>query len=63
MFIGIDNFFVQNGDNYSLDFKFESDFNVSKMSVNGEEINFNSDKIIFDDEGEKKNSPKNPMLP
>ena len=33
------------------------------MSVNGEEINFNSDKIIFDDEGEKKNSPKNPMLP
>lgn len=63
MFIGIDNFFVQNGDNYSLDFKFESDFNLSKMSVNGEEINFNSDKIIFDDEGEKKNSPKNPMLP
>lgn len=63
MFIGIDNFFVQNGDKYSLDFKFESDFNVSKMSVNGEEINFNSDKIIFDDEGEKKNSPKNPMLP
>ena len=33
------------------------------MSVNGEEINFNSDKIIFDDEGEQKNSPKNPMLP
>ena len=63
MFIGIDNFFVQNGDNYSLDFKFESDFNLSKMSVNGEEINFNSDKIIFDDEGEKKNNPKNPMLP
>lgn len=63
MFIGIDNFFVQNGDKYSLDFKFESDFNLSKMSVNGEEINFNSDKIIFDDEGEKKNSPKNPMLP
>ena len=56
MFIGIDNFFVQNGDNYSLDFKFESDFKLSKMSVNGEEI-------IFDDEGEKKNSPKNPMLP